>query len=43
MFFFLMLVAGVAGIAVATQSLTGALALWVLSVFFLFCDWKVSR
>ena len=38
MFFFPMLVAGGAAIAVAIQSLTGALALWVLSVFFLFCD-----
>jgi len=38
MFFFLMLVAGGAGVAVATQSLPGALALWVLAAFFLFCD-----
>ena len=38
MFFFLMLAAGGAGIAVAAQSLTGALALWAIAVFFLFCD-----
>ncbi|MGB3298667.1 MAG: hypothetical protein WBA76_10395 [Phormidesmis sp.] len=41
MFFFLMLAAGGAGIAVAAQSLLGALALWAIAVLFLLCDWKL--